>query len=241
VAPEARQRLARADRSRLAAMGLAGVAGAFATFHWGLARSTATNAALLITAEPVALILLAPLWLGERLTPREALGAGLTLAGAAVVVLDGIPGLTLGFAPYWRGDLLLVLSGVAYASYSLFGRDVLARHPALPVTARSMAWGAAGLLPLAALEWMQGSRPAWTSTAVVGTLYLALVMTALGYLVWNYALERVPAPRVAVFVNLQPLVGALLGVVWLGEPLTGFTVGGGALILAGLSLTVRRP
>jgi drug/metabolite transporter (DMT)-like permease len=240
VAPEAARRLRRGDYSRLAAMGLAGFAGAFAAFHWGLALSTATNAALLITVEPIALILLAPVWLGERLTRREVLGAGFTLAGAAVVVLNGLPGLTIQLAPHWRGDLLLILSGLAYASYSLFGREVLARHPALPVTAWSMAWAAAGMLPLAALEWLSGSRLAWTPTAVWGTLYLALVMTALGYLVWNYALERVSAPRVAVFINLQPLVGALLGVVWLGEPVTGFTVAGGALALAGLSLTVRR-
>ena len=44
-------------------------------------------------------------------------------------------------------------------------------------------------------------------------------MTALGYAVWNWCLERVAAPRVAIFLNIQPLGGALLGVWWLGEQL----------------------
>ena len=69
----------------------------------------------------------------------------------------------------------------------------------------------------------------------------ALLITALGYLAWNWALERVPAPRAAIFLNIQPLVGALLGVYYLGEPLTAFTVAGGALIVSGLTLTVKTP
>jgi drug/metabolite transporter (DMT)-like permease len=231
--------LSRADHARLAVMGLAGFAGAFALFHWGLERSTATNAALLITVEPVALILLAPAMLGERLTRREAQGAALALVGATLVVVNGIPGVTHALVPHGRGDLLLVLSGVAYAVYSLLGREVLARHRALPVTVWSIRWGCAGMAPLAAVEWWTGHWASWGPGAVAATAYLAVVITGLGYLAWNYALERVKAPRVAVFLNLQPLVGALLGTLWLGEPLTGYTVAGGALLLAGLSLTVR--
>src|SRR6266550_1869016 len=60
--------------------------------------------------------------LGERLTRREAGGAALAVAGAVVVVLNGVPGLTLEVLPRWRGDILLILSGVAYASYSLLGQ-----------------------------------------------------------------------------------------------------------------------
>jgi len=233
------RRIRPADQLRIALMGLVGFALAFGFSHWGIARSTASNAALLITVEPTSLILLSPLLLGERLSRREALGAGLALAGAVVVVVNGIPGLTHALAPHWRGDLLLILSGLAYAAYSLLGRTVLARHPVVVVTAYSILWGTATLLPLAAIEWSAGQRPVWTASAVTATLYLGVVITALGYAAWNWCLERVGASRVAIFVNLQPLVGALLGVWWLHEPLTAFTVVGGLLILTGLHLTVK--
>jgi len=65
-----------------------------------------------------------------------------------------------------------------------------------------------------------------------------VVITALGYLLWNWALERVEAPRLAVFVNIQPLVGALLGVLVLHETLTVYTVAGGLLILLGVHVAV---
>ncbi|MBI2525614.1 MAG: DMT family transporter [Candidatus Rokubacteria bacterium] len=234
------RRFVSTDRWNLFWMGLLGFAGAFAFAHWGLVRSTATNAALLITVEPISLMLLSPLLLGERLHRREALAAAMTLSGAALVVVNGVPGLTRTVAPHWRGDLLLVCSGLAYASYSLLGRGLLLRHSAMAVTAWSIAWGAAAMVPLALLEWHGGHRPVWTGQAITGVLYLAVVITALGYLAWNYALERVPAPRAAIFLNVQPLAGAVLGIAWLGEPLTVFTVVGGTLILAGLTLTVRR-
>jgi drug/metabolite transporter (DMT)-like permease len=233
------QKISRPDHGRIALMGVVGFALAFGFGNWGIAQSTASNAALLITVEPTSLLLLSPLLLGERLSPREAIGAALALAGTVIVVVNGIPGVTRSLAPHWRGDLLLILSGVAYAAYSLLGRGVLTRLPVAAVTAWSILWGTAAMLPLAWLEWRAGQVPVWTSGAIVGTLYLGIVITALGYAVWNWCLDRLGASRVAIFVNVQPLAGALLGVWWLREPLTGFTVAGGLLILAGLHLTVK--
>ena len=222
------------DRRAIAWMGILGFAGAYVCSNWGIAHSTATNGALLITVEPIAMILLSPWYLGERLSPRGAIGAALTIAGTVVLVVNGIPGVTEKLVPHWAGDLVLVVAGVAYASYSLLGRRVLERHPPLGVTIRSLVWGGGALLPIAALEWAAGARPIWSATAVSGTLYLAVVITALGYVVWNWALARVPAPRAAIFLNVQPIVGALLGAVVLGEPLTVFTAAGGILVVTGL-------
>lgn len=228
-----------AEAWRIVWMGVFGFAGAFAFSHWGIARSTATNASLLIIVEPLAIMLLGPVVLAERLTRREKVGAGVALLGTIVVVVNGIPGVTRALVPHWRGDLLLVLSGLGYASYSLIGREVLQRRDALDVTARSIIWGGVAMVPLAVLEWHGGARPALTPTAAPGTLYLAVVITALGYLAWNWGLARVEASRAAVFLTVQPIAGALLGVAFLHEPLTGFTLAGGALIVLGLWLTAR--
>ena len=229
------------DRGTLFWMGFVGFTLAMALTHWGLAWSTATNAALLIAVEPISLIALAPLVLGERLSAREGTGTALALLGATTIVLDGVPGLTVDLAPHWRGDLLLLLSGVCYAAYTLLGRPVLARHAPTTVTAWSFLWGLVTTAPLAAAEWLFGRQVAWTPTGLACILYLGVVITGLGYLVWNWAIERVSAARAAIFLNVQPLVGTLLGVAWLGERFTIFTGLGGALTIAGLwlALTAR--
>jgi drug/metabolite transporter (DMT)-like permease len=228
----------RGDRWRIVWMGVFGFAGAAAFGHWGLARSTASNGALLIIVEPVTIMLMGPMLLGERLTRREAAGAALSVLGAVVVVVNGIPGVTQALAPHWRGDLLLVLSGIGYASYSLIGRDVLARHSVTSVTARSILWGAVAMAPLVLVEWQAGFRPSIGPGAVAGILYLGFVITALGYLVWNWALARTGASRAAIFLTVQPIAGVLLGAAFLHEPLTAYTLAGGALIVAGLCMTV---
>ena len=222
-------------------MGVLGFAGAFAFSHWGIARSTATNAALLITVEPISLMLLSPWLLGERLTRREAAGAALALLGAALVVVNGIPGLTQALVPHWRGDLLLLLAGLAYASYSLFGRGVLARHSSLAVTAWSIAWGALAMAAPggARVGWRarrSGSPPVRSRAPSTSPWSSPPWAISPG----TTALERVPAPRAAIFLNIQPLVGALLGVDYLGEALDALHRGrAAALILAGLSLTLK--
>ncbi len=230
--------LSGADRRGLFWMGFIGFTLAMALAHWGLAWSTATNAALLVATEPIALVALAPIVLGERLTGREGWGTALALLGATVIVVNGVPGLTVAIAPHWRGDLLLLLSGVCFAAYSLLGRPLLARHPSIRVTAWSFLWGLVTTAPLAAVEWQVAARSPWTAASVAAVLYLGVVMTGLGYLVWNWALERVSAARAAIYLNVQPLVGALLGVVWLGEPLSAFTVAGGSLVVLGLWLAL---
>jgi drug/metabolite transporter (DMT)-like permease len=245
LAPFARPRaeepsVSRSDRHTIAWMGLLGFAAAYAFSHWGIARSTASNAALLIVVEPLTMMLASPFYLGERLSRREAVGAALAVIGTVLVVVNGIPGVTAKLVPHWQGDLLLVLAGVAYAAYSLLGRRVLDRHAPLGVTMRSLGWGTVGILPIVAAEWVSGARPIWTAPAIAGTLYLAVVVSALGYVAWNWALARVPAPRAALFLNVQPIAGALLGALLLDEPLTGFTVAGGVAIVAGLALAFGR-
>jgi drug/metabolite transporter (DMT)-like permease len=228
------------DRWRIAWMGILGFAVAYALAHWGVYHSTVTNASLLIVVEPLSLIVLSPLVLGERLGRLESVGAGLAIVGTVLVVVNGVPGLTERIAPHWKGDLVLILSGIAFAAYTLIGRDVLARHEPFGVTLWSIVWGAAAIAPLAAFEWTV-PRPVTLTPATVATIvFLGLAISGYGYLVWNWAIQRVPAPRAAVFLTIQPIVGAGLGNVFLGEPVTPYTIAGGGLIVLGLALTVRR-
>jgi drug/metabolite transporter (DMT)-like permease len=232
-----RERVPAGEGWRLAGMGVIGFTMAFALMNWGIVYSSATNAALLIIVEPLTMLLLGPAVLGERLTRREALGAALAVVGALIVVADGIPGVTRSLLPRWRGDVMLALSGAAYAVYSLLARPVLTPANAVAVTRRSIVWGALAMAPLVAVEWMAGARPVASLPALLGTVYLAVVITALGYVAWNWALARVEAARAAAFLTIQPVVGALLGAAVLGDPVSVYTGVGGLLIVAGLWLS----
>ncbi|HXU91960.1 MAG TPA: EamA family transporter [Methylomirabilota bacterium] len=228
------ERLPAGEGLRVVTMGVIGFAMAFALMNWGITYSSATNAALLIIVEPLTMLLFGSALLGERLTRREALGAALAVLGALIVVADGIPGVTLRVLPRWRGDVLLAAAGVAYAVYSLLGRPVLTPSNTTAVTARSILSGAVAMAPLVVLEWAAGVRPTPSVAALAGVLYLGVVITALGYLAWNWALARTEAARAAAFLTVQPVVGAVLGAGLLGDPVSVYTAVGGVLIVAGL-------
>jgi drug/metabolite transporter (DMT)-like permease len=117
---------------------------------------------------------------------------------------------------------------------------VLARHEPFGVTLWSIVWGAVGIAPFAAVEWSAPRAVTMTPAILATLLFLGVVISGYGYLVWNWAVQRVPAPRAAIFLTIQPIVGALLGIVFFGDPVSWFTAAGGILVVLGLLLTVRR-
>jgi drug/metabolite transporter (DMT)-like permease len=143
-------------------------------------------------------------------------------------------------------ELVLFAANIGYATSYVATRATLGSIPpgTLAFARLAIAWtapgGTVGILPIVAAEWASGTRPVLTAPGIAGTLYLAVVISALGYVAWNWALARVPAPRAALFLNVQPIAGALLGALLLDEPLTGFTVAGGVAIVAGLAVAFGR-
>ncbi len=223
------------DRLRLFAMGVVGYALPLVLGSYGIRRSTATNAALLIGTEPLGVVLLSALVLHESLGRARLAALGLGIVGATVLVTNGIPLVTVTYAPHPIGDLLLVAHGFAWSIYTVAAKRLLARYDALAVSAASLVVALPFLLVPAAIETR---RFAWDAAALVPALaaavMLGLVVSAGMTVLWNRALRHLDASRMAGFIFLQPLAGMLLGVVLLGEPTTLYALLGAALILTGV-------
>ena len=111
----------------------------------------------------------------------------------------------------------------------------------MAATAWVLAFGTLALAP-AALLWEGVPRlGVLTAAGWASVLVLGLGCSAATYALWNWGAGRVPASRAGVFLNLEPLVGALLGVAVLGEGWGPGTVAGGALILGAAVVVSRRP
>ncbi len=202
----------------------------------GLARTTVTSASLLIGTGTPILALAAVLVERERLGGRGWLAVLLSCLG--IVVMIGRPG--PGGA--WIGDLLVFLSMVVAAAWVLMSRRLVRRYPPALASAWILILGTATLAPMVWLR--EGPPPIALSGGAWGSLLiLAVGCTVAAFLLWNWAAARVPAGRAAPFLNLEPVVGAALGVAILGDPLGAGTVGGGAMILvaAGLASFTDEP
>jgi drug/metabolite transporter (DMT)-like permease len=224
-------------RAPLMMLGLLGVTGFYAFFNFGLALTSASEAALIQGAGPALTAMVATLVLGERLRLSGWAGLGLSGLGVGLIVLSGSDK-TDAPAPL-LGDLLLVGSLLCWAIYTIqFKR--LAHYPRMRLTAVSTALGTVLLVPLAAAEMLLGQGIGPSSEATwLAVVYLGLGPSAASYLLWNHALREVPATQAGSFLNLIPVCGVVLAALLLGEQPTGPDLLGGGLVVFGVWLTTR--
>ncbi len=228
------------DRTRLLAMGGAGYALPLALASYGIRRSSATNASLLIGVEPLAVVILGVIVLGESLRPARIAALALGTVGATMLVAEGVPFVAVAYEPHVTGDLLLIASAFAWGIYTIAGKRLLVRYDAQALSAASLAVALPCLVPLAVVETVGAARaPGQLVPALIAAIVLGLSVSGLMTVLWNTALRSMDASRLAGFIFLQPLAGVLLARIALGEPLSAAAAAGGTLILAGVLLLVR--
>ena len=217
----------------LALLGFVGVTINQGLFLAGLQRSISSHGALLYASTPIVVLTLALLRGQERASPRRALGVALAFAGVAYLLL----GRGLTFDPRWiLGDAMIFLAVIASALYTTRGKELIARHGTLAVTAWASLFGTLFFLPvgvpaLAAQDWSRLTAAGWWALA-----YIAFLTSVVSYLLWGWALARTDASRVAVFSNLQPVATALLAWAVFGDPLTLHFVVATLCVLLGVAL-----
>ena len=229
-------RLSLAVRPTFLLFGLTGIALYIAMTNVGLVYTAASSAALVQAAIPAVTTLLSVLLLKERVSRRQLLGIGLSIAG--LLLVTGINMHQTGSAPL-VGNLFIFGGVLAWAVYTVQGKKLVSTFPWLVITTASISAGMLFLLPFAIGElWLQG-LPHLRADGLVELLYLGAASSALGYALWNYGLRFLDASEAAPYINLIPVVGLLLSVILLHEPLTLIQAAGGALTLFGVWLSNR--
>lgn len=208
-------------------------------FHAGLARTATANGLLLGNLAPVFVLLMAWLLLGERPTLALVGALVLSLAGAAVIVIESTT--VSGGAASVLGDLMCVAAASAYAAYMLVVR--LVRRDGSPL---EMGGGMVALLSTAAgavfcLGWAVATGEAIVPASLKGFLAVAglgVVTHALGQGLATFALGRLQAGTVSVVLLLQVSVGISMAALAFGEFPSMAAMAGGSLIVLGV-LAVR--
>ncbi|MFN4284404.1 MAG: DMT family transporter [Lacibacter sp.] len=198
--------------------------------------STAINLALIgTTTSPVFSILLARLFLGERLPAVRVAGLFLCITGIVWLLSKGsiTTLLHLRFGP---GDAWILAAALAFAIYNI---QVRKQPPGLPGTAFLLAVFAPGtllLLPAWLVEAQVQAPVQWNANLLLIILYLGAGTSVIAFLCWNVALRHLGAGRTALFGNLIPVFSTIEAILILHERLTWIHLTGGTLVVAGLVL-----
>ena len=198
-------------------------------------RVDAGTAAMLVNVGPILIALLAGLLLGEGFPPALLVGCVIAFAGVAVIgTATSGAGSSGG-----TGTLLCLAAALGYAGGVVTQKIVLRGVSALQTTFLCCVVGAVACSPAApSLARELGDAP---SSSVVWTIYLGALPTALAFTTWAYALARTSAGRLAATTYLVPALSVLFGWALLGEAPPALAFAGGALCLAGVAVSRRRP
>lgn len=217
-------RLQRRDLARFFLVGLLELPVTYLVQYAGFAHTTATHASFILGLSPCLYAVAAFLINKEILRPRSWLVAALSALGA--VVIAGQP----GQAGHWVGDGLVLLSLVTSVVSVMLNQRLLERYPPMVATAYVFWFGLLTLLPV--VLWLDGPPPLQLPPMVWFSLFMqGTICTAVGYCLWNFGASRLQTSHVGVYANLEPVVGALLGVMVLNETLGLWSIMGGLLVI----------
>jgi drug/metabolite transporter (DMT)-like permease len=228
-------RVDRKDRFRLVALGILGNVVYQAFFIFGIDATLAGNAALLLATSPVWAVLLSSAVGHERPRALVFAGAAITLGGMVLVVLGGGDAVTVGTTTL-RGDVMMVLAALLWATYTVGSARLVSRHGPVRVTAWTLWIGTPFLVLLGAPSLL---RTPWSATPVwvwAGVAYAGVFSVAIAYLLWYRGVQRLGTSRTAVYSNMVPVAALLTAWIWLGEVPSSGQVIGAVIILAGIWL-----
>jgi drug/metabolite transporter (DMT)-like permease len=205
---------------------------------YGLALTTVSHASLIVGVLPVMLAAASAVILHERLHGLEYGALAISAAGAILIALSSRESIQ-GPRASWQGDSLVLLSMCAAVVMILCSKRLIASHGALPVTATTLILGT--LILLAWVELTEPVRFHFSSKTWGAAIAQGLLATAGAYLFWNWGLAHMPASKAGVFLNLEPVVGAILGMAVLHERLGQLAVLGGIFIVGAAVYFSLRP
>ncbi|MDA0204621.1 MAG: DMT family transporter [Acidobacteria bacterium] len=201
-----------------------------------LSLTSVAHAAFIYSVVPVIILLLAASRGQEKITSKKLIGMSVCVAGAVWLAMDR----SGGGNPSLQGDALLVVAGLLFAAFTVFGKQARQQYGAVVLNSLAYVSGAALLQPVIWIVYRDFSLLSVPSEAWWAVSYMAVFPSVFGYLIYYWALGHVPASRIAGVQYIQPLTATSLGWVLLGESVSLNLGLAGAVILAGVYLAERR-
>jgi drug/metabolite transporter (DMT)-like permease len=229
------EKIQQKDWLRLILCGLFGVALNQVLFFEGLNRTTPINASLVMITTPISVLLLDRLINREKITLIKTIGILLGAAGALLIIFgkkDFQLQLTAAL-----GDFFVFLNAFFYAVYLVIVKPLMKTYHPVTVIKWVFAFGLVAVLPVGFTELQQVQWHTFDTKIWLCVLFVLLFTTVLAYLLNIYAMRKVSAALVGVYIYVQPIVATLIAMLYAKDELTTSKALAAALIFTGVYLT----
>lgn len=216
-------------------LGSIGIAGYSIGLNFGELTVSSSTASFVVSQMPIVMAILGLVFLGEKISRWMLAGMILGCAGILLISYDG-----MDLYHFERGLLFVILATLGACVYSVLQKPYLDKYTATEFTA-FMVWG--GTVTMGLFYWpatlQELPQADWDS--LISLVYLGIFPAGVAYLIWAYAIARVPVATAGSYLYLSPLIATILAFILLGEIPRPLAVTGGAIALMGAVLVNLKP
>jgi len=232
-----REKIEPKDFKRLAACGLFGVAINQLMFFAGLAATSPIHAALIMTTNPIMVLLMAHLVIREKISVLKISGIISGLAGAVLLIMLN-PYAESGEATA-RGDLMILINSISFAIFLVMIKPLMKKYHTITMMKWVFLFGLVPVIPfgfneLGAAEWGKMNISIW-----MGVIYVVVGTTFVAYLLNILALNQLSPSVVSFYIYLQPLFATLISIMTGTDSPNLFHLLCAILIFAGVYMVSR--
>lgn len=221
------------------ALGLTGVSIYNIFFLAALERMPAGKTALLVALSPILTGICVSLILKERLGVYRWGGLILAFIGVITIVTKGdvLHATESILSSFGWGEFFMMIAIVSWVAYTLISRFALKGLSPIAATTYATIFGALVLMVGAAFEIPELNRSMLTWKNAGAIFYLGSLGSAIAFIWYSEGVKTIGPARTVAFTNLVPVFGVLLGFLVLSEPILLSMIIGGAIVIAGVTLT----
>ncbi|MFK2827031.1 DMT family transporter [Bacillus sp. B190/17] len=228
-------KIAKKDWLIIFLVGLIGNTISIVTQEIGTMLSTAQMGAIITSTTPAFMVLFARWILKEKMTYKKSISMILATIGVAIIVGNGHVDMTQQL-----GGFSLLIAALTWALMSVLVKKIPSHYSQIVVTTYTACIAVILLMPFVVTRLGEVDVAAIFEPSIAGGLiYLGIISTACGFLLWNKGLQLLNASSGGLFFFFQPIVGTFLGWLLLGEQIGLAFWFGTILIFTGVLLVIK--
>ncbi len=205
-------------------------------FFVSIKYTLASNVALAYSLSPVFILIIAKIYLKEKITFWKYLGILISFAGIFIILFE--KGIRIRYEEM-LGNILALVASISWAVFSTYGKKMIDVYGSTYTTAMSVFWGFLFYLPISLVNNDFAYLFEINSIQWLQIIYLGVMTSGIAYLIWYYAIKRLSASSVGVFNNLQPIFTTIMAVMFLGQQVSVVYILGGLLVIFGVAITQK--
>lgn len=235
-----KEKIDRKDYLRLIACAATGVAANQLLFFNGLSLTTPINSAIIMTSNPILVLIMAAIFIGESLNRRKI--AGIILGASGAIWLISMKGAIRADAPNINlGNSFIFLNAASYAAYLVLVKPLMKKYKPITVITLVFSIGFFIVLPFGFAQFGEVNWSGITTNQWLGLAFVVIGTTFLAYLLNIFAIKNVPASTVSSYIYLQPVFAALVAIPLGADKLSLTKVLAAMLIFVGVYLVSFKP